>query len=79
MSQLVFASSNMHKTQEMRNILEGRYEVLNLHDIGCLEDIPETADTFEGNATLKSSYVVRNFAMDCFADDSGLEVFALNN
>ena len=79
MKKLVFATNNEHKTQEIRQALEGQYEVLNLQDIGCTEDIPETADTFEGNAALKSRYVVAHFELDCFADDSGLEVEALNN
>ena len=79
MKKLVFATNNEHKTQEIRQALEGQYEVLNLQDIGCTEDIPETADTFEGNAALKSQYVVAHFELDCFADDSGLEVEALNN
>ncbi len=79
MKKLVFATHNQHKTDEIRLALSGLYEVLNLNDIGCEEDIPETADTFEGNATLKSTYVYENFQLDCFADDSGLEVEALNN
>ncbi|MFW0715813.1 RdgB/HAM1 family non-canonical purine NTP pyrophosphatase [Pedobacter sp. N23S346] len=79
MTKLVFATNNQHKTEEIRLALAGLYEVLNLNDIGCEEDIPETADTFEGNATLKSTYVLENFQLDCFADDSGLEVEALNN
>ncbi|RZK17992.1 MAG: non-canonical purine NTP diphosphatase [Pedobacter sp.] len=79
MKKLVFATNNQHKTEEIRLALIGQYEVLNLQDIGCDVDIPETADTFEGNATLKSKYVVENFNLDCFADDSGLEVEALNN
>ncbi|MBC6109168.1 non-canonical purine NTP diphosphatase [Pedobacter fastidiosus] len=79
MKKLVFATNNQHKTEEIRFALEGKYEVLNLEDIGCFVDIPETADTFDGNATLKSSYVVEHYHLDCFADDSGLEVEALNN
>lgn len=79
MKKLVFATNNQHKIDEIRLALAGQYEVLNLSDIGCTEDIPETEDTFEGNATLKSSYVVENFHLDCFADDSGLEIEALNN
>ncbi|WP_442590085.1 RdgB/HAM1 family non-canonical purine NTP pyrophosphatase [Pedobacter sp. AW31-3R] len=79
MSRLVFATHNQYKTKEVRAMLEGRYEVLNLTDIGCDTEIPETADTFAGNAELKSSYVTENFHLDCFADDSGLEVEALNN
>jgi len=79
MKKLVFATNNQHKTEEIRLALDGQYEVLNLEDIGCFVDIPETADTFEGNATLKSSYVVEHYNLDCFADDSGLEIEALNN
>lgn len=79
MKKLVFATNNHHKTEEIRFALEGQYEILNLKDIGCLVDIPETADTFEGNANLKSNYVMEHYNLDCFADDSGLEVEALNN
>lgn len=77
--QLVFATNNEHKTDEVRKLLAGQYEVLNLKDIGCTTDIPETADTFAGNAELKSSFVAENYKLDCFADDSGLEVEVLNN
>lgn len=79
MNKLVFATNNKNKTEEIRLALNGQYEVLNLEDIGCFTDIPETADTFEGNATLKSGYVVEHYNLDCFADDSGLEIEALNN
>lgn len=78
-NQLVFATNNEHKTKEVSAILSPKYKVLNLKDIGCDVDIPETGNTFAENATLKSSYVVSHFKMDCFADDSGLEVDALNN
>ncbi|WP_316742439.1 RdgB/HAM1 family non-canonical purine NTP pyrophosphatase [Pedobacter antarcticus] len=74
---LVFATQNKYKTQEVSAILKGAYEVLNLLDIGCTTDIPETASSFAGNASLKSKYVAENFGLDCFADDSGLEVKAL--
>lgn len=77
--EIVFASSNKHKTEEIAQLLEGICAVKNLQDIGCDIDIPETGDTFEENAFLKSSYVATNFQCDCFADDSGLEVHALNN
>jgi len=77
--QLVFATHNQYKTEEVRQLLRDQYEVLNLNDIGCDTDIPETADTFAGNAELKSSFVVDNYQIDCFADDSGLEVESLNN
>jgi len=79
MRQLVFATNNQHKTTEVSSLLAGQYEVLNLKDIGCDVDIPETADSFAGNAALKTSYVVGHYQLDCFADDSGLEVEALNN
>ncbi|MFA4866986.1 MAG: non-canonical purine NTP diphosphatase [Pedobacter sp.] len=78
MRELVFATNNQHKTQEVRNMLMNEYKVLNLNDIGCDTDIPETGDTFAENATLKSRYVTDHYHMDCFADDSGLEIEALN-
>lgn len=78
MKQLVMATNNEHKLREIRQILAGRFEVRGLADIGCHEDIPETADTLEGNALQKARYVHDNYGMDCFADDTGLEVDALN-
>jgi len=78
MRELVFATNNQHKTQEVRNLLLNDYKVLNLNDIGCTTDIPETGSTFAENATLKSSYVTEHYQLDCFADDSGLEIEALN-
>jgi XTP/dITP diphosphohydrolase len=78
MRELVFATNNQHKTQEVRNMLMNEYKVSNLNDIGCDTDIPETGDTFAENATLKSRYVADHYQMDCFADDSGLEIEALN-
>ena len=77
--QLVFATNNANKTLEVRELLAAKYEVLNLSDIGCEVDIPETGNTFAENATLKSAYVVENYQINCFADDSGLEIEALNN
>lgn len=77
MRQIVFASNNAHKLRELREILGEDFEVLGLADIGCHDDIPETADTFEGNALLKARYVKEHYGYDCFADDSGLEVDAL--
>ncbi|SFH40605.1 XTP/dITP diphosphohydrolase [Pedobacter insulae] len=79
MERLVFATNNLKKTAEVKALLSSDYEVLNLSDIGCLVDIPETGNSFAENATLKSSYVVMNYQINCFADDSGLEVEALNN
>lgn len=77
MKKLVFATNNAHKLEEIRAILGDRIEVLSLKDIHCDADIPETADTLEGNAALKAEYIYRNYGMDCFADDTGLEVEAL--
>ncbi|WP_417351439.1 non-canonical purine NTP diphosphatase [Flavobacterium alkalisoli] len=75
---LVFASNNKNKIQEIRHQLPTDIELLNLEDIGCFEDIPETADTIEGNAVLKANYVTERYGYNCFADDTGLEVEALN-
>lgn len=75
---LVFASSNKNKIKEIQQLLPETIQILSLEDIGCTEDIPETADTIEGNAILKADYVTRNYSLPCFADDSGLEVKALN-
>ena len=76
--QLVFASNNKNKILEIQSMLPDSIKILNLEDIGCLEDIPETADTIEGNAILKANYVTHKYGYDCFADDTGLEVAALN-
>lgn len=75
---LVFASNNKNKIQEIRHQLPSDIELLSLEDIGCNEDIPETADTIEGNAILKANYVTEKYGYNCFADDTGLEVHALN-
>jgi XTP/dITP diphosphohydrolase len=77
MYKIVFATNNDHKLREIRAILDGRAEVLSLNDIDCHADIPETADTLEGNALIKAHYVYDNYGLDCFADDTGLEVEAL--
>lgn len=74
---LVFATNNAHKLDEIRAILGDKVEVLSLKDIHCEADIPETADTLEGNAALKAEYIYKNYGLDCFADDTGLEVEAL--
>ena len=83
--QIVFATNNKHKIEEVKSLLSSlkdglsdKYEILSLSDINCNEDIPETADTFEGNAKQKAYYVKEHYGYDCFADDSGLEVEALN-
>ena len=75
---LVFATNNAHKLQEVRQILGERFEVRSLKEIGCHEELPETHDTLEGNALEKAQYVREHYGYDCFADDTGLEVEALN-
>jgi XTP/dITP diphosphohydrolase len=75
---LVFASNNKNKIKEIQSILPETIKILSLEEIGCFEDIPETAATIEGNAILKADYVTQKYGYDCFADDTGLEVAALN-
>lgn len=75
--QIVFATNNAHKLSEIRAILGQQMEILSLADIGCHDDIPETADTLEGNALIKARWVKERYGFDCFADDTGLEVEAL--
>lgn len=79
MKKLVFATNNQHKLTELQSILGGRYQLLSLADIGFFDDIPETRDTLEGNASQKANFVYDRFGMNCFADDTGLEVEALDN
>lgn len=74
---IVFATNNQHKLQEIRDILGDQFEILSLADIGCHEDIPETGNTLEANAHQKAEYVFDHYHIDCFADDTGLEVDAL--
>lgn len=74
---LVFATNNAYKLEEIRAILGNSIEILSLADIHCHADIPETADTLEGNARQKSRYVYEHYGLDCFADDTGLEVESL--
>lgn len=75
---LVFASNNQNKINEIKSMLPKSIELLSLKDIGCIEDIPETAKTIEGNAILKANYITKKYNLPCFADDTGLEVEALN-
>ncbi len=74
---LVFATNNKHKLQEVRDIIGSGVEVLSLNDIDCHDDIPETADTLQGNALIKARYIYEKYGIDCFADDTGLEVEVL--
>ena len=75
---LVFASNNKNKIKEFQQQLPATIEIVSLEDIGCYEEILETADTIEGNSILKANYVTEKYGYDCFADDTGLEVEALN-
>ena len=77
MEKIVFASNNPHKLEELRKMVGPELAILSLSDIGCNDDIPETADTLEGNALIKASWVKEHYGYDCFADDTGLEVEAL--
>ena len=78
MKKLVFATNNTHKLEEIKAILGDKVEILSLADIDCHSDIPETADTLEGNARQKSMFIYEHYGLDCFADDTGLEVDCLN-
>lgn len=75
---IVFATNNAHKLEEVRRMAGEEFEILSLGDIGCTEEIPETSDTIEGNALQKARYVKEHYGYDCFADDTGLMVDALN-
>ena len=74
---IVFATNNKHKLEELRQIAGDEFEILSLADIGCSEELPETADTLEGNAEMKARWIKDHYGYDCFADDTGLEVEAL--
>ncbi|ASU32146.1 non-canonical purine NTP diphosphatase [Mucilaginibacter xinganensis] len=78
MHQLVFATHNAHKLHEVSAKIDGQIKLLSLDDIGCLDDIAETGTTFHQNASIKSNYIHTEFKLDCFADDSGLEIDALD-
>ncbi len=75
---LCLATNNAHKVEELQALLGEKFQLQTLNEIGCFDDIPETADTFEGNSLQKAMYVWERFKIDCIADDSGLEVDALN-
>lgn len=76
--QLCFATNNAHKLQEIRAILGDSFELKTLNEIGCKDELPETTDTIEGNSHQKAEYIWEHFGLNCFADDSGLEITALN-
>jgi len=75
---IVFATNNQHKLKELQQILSMKFELLSLDDMKCFEEIPETSSTIEGNSMQKAEYVYNKFKMDCFADDTGLEIEALD-
>src|SRR5690606_40247882 len=75
--ELVFATNNKHKLEEVQAIIGDRFHIKSLSDIGCSDDIPETGVTFEENAQQKTDYLVKRYGLDCFGDDSGLEVTSL--
>lgn len=77
MKRIVFATNNQHKLQEIREILSPEFEIVSLKEIGCHEDIPETGNTLEENALQKARYISERYHISCFADDTGLEVEAL--
>lgn len=76
--QLVFATNNLNKLKEVQSLIPKNIHLLSLEDIGCFEDVPETQNTIEGNAIQKAEYIKKHYGYDCFADDTGLEVEALN-
>ncbi|HOW30916.1 MAG TPA: non-canonical purine NTP diphosphatase [Bacteroidales bacterium] len=77
MKEIVFATNNKHKLEEIRHLAGDHFVIKSLAEIGCYDDIPETADTLQGNALIKARYIKNKFGLDCFADDTGLEVDAL--
>lgn len=77
MRQIVFATNNAHKLEELRQIIGSRFEILSLNDIDCHDDIPETADNIKDNAKMKADYIFSHYNIECFADDTGLEIDAL--
>jgi XTP/dITP diphosphohydrolase len=78
MKKIVFATGNPYKIKEVKELLNNKFEIIGLQDIGCQEDIPETQPTIEGNALQKARYVVDNYGVNCFAEDTGLEIESLN-
>jgi XTP/dITP diphosphohydrolase len=76
--QLVFATNNRHKLEEVATKIKGEFKLLTLNDIGCTDDIEETGTTFKENASIKSHYIYQKYKLNCFGDDSGLEIDALN-
>ena len=78
MKKIIFVTGNPNKIKEVKELLNNKFEIIGLQDIGCQEDIPETQPTIEGNALQKARYVVDNYDVNCFAEDTGLEIESLN-
>ncbi|MDD2529594.1 MAG: non-canonical purine NTP pyrophosphatase, partial [Bacteroidales bacterium] len=78
MKEYIIATNNKHKVEEIQKALGDKVKLITLKELGCKEEIPETADTLKGNAKQKAEYIYNKFGKDCFADDTGLEVEALN-
>lgn len=78
MKKIVFATNNQHKLQEVKEVLGDTIEIVSLAELNCFDEIPETANTLEGNALIKAEYIYNKFSLNCFADDTGLEVEALD-
>ena len=78
MNKIVFATNNPHKIKEVNEILAGKFQIVSLEEINCFEDIPETSPTIEGNALQKAKYVNEKYKVNCFSEDTGLEIEALN-
>lgn len=78
MKELVFATNNKHKLQEVQQIVGAKFKIVSLAELGCNDEIPETASTLEGNSLMKAQYIHDKYKVDCFADDTGLEIEALN-
>lgn len=76
--EICFATNNKNKIREIENLLEGKVKLLSLEEIGCVEELPENQKTLEGNSLQKAEYVCQKYRIDCFADDTGLEVIALD-
>ncbi len=76
---LVFATQNENKAQEIQSLLPEYFKIITLKDIRCFDEIPETAETLEGNSLLKASFISETYNLNCFADDTGLEIEALDN
>lgn len=78
MKKLLFATNNQHKLSEIRQILQPNYDITSLKEIGCIDELPETQNTLKGNALQKAMYIYQKYGINCFADDTGLEIDALN-